>query len=70
MTTSPEIAVGPDCGKSAKTNLKPLEESLQKLIHQAFASGGANGQKIKNFLNGTWLGEPFHVVVTDIPIGA
>jgi len=30
----------------------------------------ASAQGIRNFLNGTWLGQPFHVVLTDLPIGA
>jgi len=54
----------------AESQLKPFEESLQKLVHKAFASGGSNGQRIKNFLNGTWIGEPLHVILTDVPIGA
>jgi hypothetical protein len=27
------------------------------------------GQKIKNFLHGTWLGHPLHPVITDVPVG-
>jgi nitrite reductase/ring-hydroxylating ferredoxin subunit len=29
-----------------------------------------SGQKVRNFLHGTWLGHPLHPVVTDIPVGA
>ena len=29
-----------------------------------------SAQKIRNFLNGTWLGEPLHAVLTDVPVGA
>ncbi len=43
---------------------------MQKLVHKAFASAGPSGQKLKNFLNGTWLGDPLHVTLTDVPIGA
>ncbi len=50
--------------------LKPVEETLQKLIHRAFSGGGARGQKVKNFLHGTWVGHPLHVILTDVPIGA
>lgn len=50
--------------------LEPVEEPLQKLLHQTFASGGRGGQQIKNILHGTWLGHPLHVILTDIPIGA
>jgi len=63
-----DITGGFDCEESPK--VKTVGESLQKLVHKAFASGGPSGQKIKNFLNGTWLGHPLHAVLTDVPIGA
>ncbi len=47
------------------------DEKLQKLLDKALYGGGhPAAQKIRNFLNGTWLGEPLHVVLTDVPIGA
>jgi len=50
---------------------KPLEEKIQKAIDKAlYANGNPAAQKVRNFLNGTWLGEPLHVVLTDVPIGA
>jgi nitrite reductase/ring-hydroxylating ferredoxin subunit/uncharacterized membrane protein len=49
----------------------PIDERLQKLLDKALYNSGRPGaQKIRNFLNGTWLGEPLHVVLTDVPIGA
>jgi nitrite reductase/ring-hydroxylating ferredoxin subunit/uncharacterized membrane protein len=48
--------------------MKPAEETLQKSLHKAFAFTG--GQPLKNFLHGTWLGHPLHVILTDIPIGS
>ena len=48
--------------------LKPAEEGLQKFVHKAFRFRG--GRQVKNFLHGTWIGEPLHVILTDIPIGA
>jgi nitrite reductase/ring-hydroxylating ferredoxin subunit/uncharacterized membrane protein len=48
--------------------LAPTEDGLQKLTHKAFQFRG--GQKVKNFLHGTWIGHPLHVILTDIPIGA
>ena len=48
--------------------LKPVEEGLQKLLHKAFQFKG--GRHAKNFLHGTWVGHPLHVILTDIPIGA
>src|SRR5438309_4197248 len=57
--------------KSGIPASKPVEEKLQKLLDKAlYASGRPSAQKIRNFLNGTWLGEPLHVVLTDVPIGA
>ena len=49
----------------------PFEEKLQRSVDKALYSGGSpTAQKIRNFLNGTWIGEPLHVILTDIPIGA
>src|SRR5579864_2946094 len=48
--------------------LTPAEERLQQLIHKAFQFKG--GRPAKNFLHGTWIGHPLHVILTDIPIGA
>jgi len=48
--------------------LTPAEEGLQKTLHKAFQFSG--GRQVKNFLHGTWLGHPLHVILTDIPIGA
>jgi nitrite reductase/ring-hydroxylating ferredoxin subunit/uncharacterized membrane protein len=51
--------------------LQPVDERLQKLLDKALYAGGhPSAQKIRNFLNGTWLGEPLHVVLTDVPVGA
>src|SRR5215469_14025524 len=50
---------------------QPVDEKLQKLLDKTlYANGRPSAQKIRNFLNGTWLGEPLHVVLTDVPIGA
>jgi nitrite reductase/ring-hydroxylating ferredoxin subunit/uncharacterized membrane protein len=49
----------------------PVEEKLQKAIDKTLYGGGRpTAQKFRNFLNGTWIGEPLHVILTDIPIGA
>lgn len=67
---TPDITGGTDYKESQIPQLKPFEEKLQKLVHKPFAVAGANGQRIKNFLHGTWIGEPLHVILKDIPIGA
>jgi uncharacterized membrane protein len=49
----------------------PVDERLQKALDKALYAGGRPAaQKIRNFLNGTWLGEPLHVVLKDVPAGA
>ena len=56
----------------SKTAPQPsADERLQKILDKAlYADGRPEAQKLRNFLNGTWLGEPLHVVLTDLPIGA
>jgi len=58
-------------GESPVPPHPPIDERVQKLIDKFLYGGGrSSAQKIRNFLNGTWLGEPLHVVLTDVPIGA
>src|SRR5437868_2864126 len=70
--TGPQRIMGDFASDKAETPAsKPVEEKLQKLLDKAlYANGHPSAQKIRNFLNGTWLGEPLHVVLTDVPIGA
>lgn len=74
--TDPAIFVapstsGPDSQQEQKPDPKPIDERLQKLLDGAlYAGGNPEAQRLRNFLNGTWLGEPLHAVMTDIPIGA
>ena len=57
--------------ESQTQNPPPLEERLQKALDKALYGGGRReAQELRNFLNGTWLGEPLHVVLKDVPIGA
>jgi nitrite reductase/ring-hydroxylating ferredoxin subunit/uncharacterized membrane protein len=61
----------PNPGASPAQAPAPLEERLQKLLDKALYNGGRPAaQKIRNLLNGTWLGEPLHAVLTDLPVGA
>jgi nitrite reductase/ring-hydroxylating ferredoxin subunit/uncharacterized membrane protein len=56
---------------TTKALAKPVDERIQKLMDRSLYAGGRpSAQKIRNFLNGTWLGEPLHVVLKDVPIGA
>jgi len=76
-TTPTNLDIGvPDSGESpipshAPISHSPIDERVQKQIDKFLYGGGReSAQKIRNFLNGTWLGEPLHVVLTDVPIGA
>lgn len=50
--------------------LDGLAERLQGLVRGALAAAGPAQRSVKNFLHGTWLGHPLHVVLTDVPVGA
>ena len=70
--TSPQPVIGDFASdQSGIPERRSAEEELQKLLDKAlYANGRPSAQKARNFLNGTWLGEPLHVVLTDVPIGA
>ena len=51
--------------------LAPAEEPLQTAIRDLFHSlGDEAGHKLRNLLHGTWLNEPLHAVMTDVPVGS
>src|SRR5580693_6164928 len=63
--------VDPGRTSSAVVARQPIDARVQKSLDKFLYGGGhPSAQKIRNFLNGTWLGEPLHVVLTDVPIGA
>jgi nitrite reductase/ring-hydroxylating ferredoxin subunit/uncharacterized membrane protein len=71
LTVGTESDVESSRGLSSEQIRKPVDEKLQKSLDKILYGGGhPSAQKIRNFLNGTWLGEPLHVVLTDVPIGA
>lgn len=43
---------------------------VQRFIQNLFAIQGETGLKIRNFLNGVWLGHPLHAAISDLPVGA
>lgn len=64
------LANNPASGGRARST-PAVEEQLQKLLDKALYCGGRPAaQRIRNLLNGTWLGEPLHAVLTDLPVGA
>ena len=50
--------------------LDPLAERVQGVLAQAVEQGGPTARRVKDFLNGTWLGHPLHPVLTDAAVGA
>lgn len=65
--STPVSAVEPDVERAQI----PFEEKLQKALDRGLYGGGSStAQKLRNFLNGTWIGEPLHVILTDLPVGA
>jgi nitrite reductase/ring-hydroxylating ferredoxin subunit/uncharacterized membrane protein len=50
--------------------LEPLADTVQQAVASAYESGGEGGQKVADFLHGTWLGHPLHAAITDVPLGA
>ena len=50
--------------------LEPIADRLQPTVAAALGTDGPIGPKVANFLHGTWLGHPLHVVLTDVPLGS
>ena len=48
----------------------PLEQPAQDAVHSFFALFGPNAHTIRNLLHGTWLHEPLHAVLVEVPVGA
>ncbi len=42
---------------------------VQRVVRGFFLRQGRTGLKIRNILNGVWLGHPLHAAITDVPIG-
>ncbi len=52
------------------TFLGPLGELLHGWLAKLGAASGPGAGKVKDFLNGTWVGHPVHPAVTHLPLGA
>jgi nitrite reductase/ring-hydroxylating ferredoxin subunit/uncharacterized membrane protein len=58
-------------GVSAIAETKALDSIARSLqVQLTRLSGSPAGRRVKDALNGTWLGHPLHPALTDIPIGA
>ncbi len=48
----------------------PAEKPVQQAVRAAFHSMGSTGHSLRNALHGTWLHQPLHAIVVEVPIGA
>ncbi len=46
------------------------EIAVQKAVRDVLGGDGPQGSKIRDLLHGTWLHEPLHSVMTDVPVGS
>ena len=46
------------------------EIAIQEKIRGVLGGDGPAGRKIRDLLHGTWLHEPLHAILTDIPVGS
>lgn len=53
-----------------QTWLDSLAEPFQSWVLTIFGQPGSPNRKIKDLLNGTWLGHGLHPLLTDIPVGS
>src|SRR6266566_511751 len=53
-----------------QTWLDKLASPIQNSLLAFFGQPGQPGRKLKDILNGTWLGHALHPVFTDVPLGA
>src|SRR5712691_8708589 len=53
-----------------QTWLDKLAAPIQDWLLKFFGQPGEPNRKIKDMLNGTWLGHAVHPVLTDVPLGA
>ena len=54
----------------SQTWLDRLANPLQQWLLTLFGQPGQPKRKLKDLLNGTWLGHSLHPVLTDVPLGA
>ena len=50
--------------------LEQWSDQLQGLIRVGVEQGGPAARRMKNWLNGVWLGHPLHPALTDLTLGA
>jgi nitrite reductase/ring-hydroxylating ferredoxin subunit/uncharacterized membrane protein len=53
-----------------KQLLDRWSDQLQRLVAVGVEQGGPAARRMKNWLNGVWLGHPLHPALTDVALGA
>ncbi len=48
----------------------PAEIPVQEAVHAAFAKLGPSGHTVRNLLHGTWLHQPLHAILVEVPVGS
>ena len=46
------------------------EIAVQKAVRAVLGGDGPQGNRLREILHGTWLHEPLHSVMTDVPVGS
>ena len=46
------------------------EVAVQKAVRSVLGGEGPSGDRVRELLHGTWLHEPLHALMTDVPIGS
>lgn len=68
-TSGTNVAANPPSAQEPASDA--VDERVQKALDKVlYGDGHPAAQQARNFLNGTWMGEPLHVVLTDLPVGA
>src|SRR5438067_7847694 len=57
-------------GPEQTQTLDHWADQLQELLNTVVSQGGPAARRVKNWLNGVWLGHPLHPALTDAAVGA
>jgi nitrite reductase/ring-hydroxylating ferredoxin subunit/uncharacterized membrane protein len=57
-------------GPEQKQTLDHWADGLQEVLNTVVSQGGPAARRVKNWLNGVWLGHALHPALTDAAIGA
>lgn len=70
-TVVPDVSRVMDAlGPEQKQTLDHWADGLQEVLNTVVSQGGPAARRVKNWLNGVWLGHALHPALTDAAIGA